>query len=227
MYLDAAKETYDFKTVPDASVETSATVSAEYAVFDKWRDFPVSRFSHHGEMCCEIAREWLFAMDFSQLGGGSRLTGPRWIRQRYNWGPTRWQIHWCEAIDRKTLDCGAQAALAHEVFTMRGVRSYPVQLVQQYSKEATAQWTKRWDGEETSLYWINEDLIYHEGCAVVIGSDTEIKIWDASAAWWINPRHYSGYGALRALCLHAHGRDTPLSFNWGARRITPNQWQKT
>ena len=229
MYLDGVKQAYDFETVQDSSIETVTTKAAERAVFDKWRDFPVSKFAHHGETCCEIAREWLFAMDFSQLGGESRLTGPRWIRQRYDWGPTRWQIHWCEAIDRSTLDCGAQAALAHEVFTMRGVRSYPVQLVQQYSRDATAQWSKRWDDEETSVHWINEDLIYHEGCAVVVYGEsigTEIKIWDASAAWWINPQHYSGYGGLRALRLHAHGHDAPLYFNWDKHRIIPNQWQK-
>ena len=193
-------------------------------VFEKWQDFPVSRISHHGGFCCEIAREWLGAMDFSNLNGGSLLTGPRWIRQKYNWGPTRWQIHWCEAIRQNALDCGAQASLANEVFTVRGVESYPVQLVQQYSKEATQHWSQKWDGQETSTHWINEDLIYHEGCAVIVRGN-EIKIWDASAAWWINPKQAGGYGALRALRLFS-AQDNSSEFVWGDRRIVANQWQK-
>ena len=152
------------------------------------------------------------------------MTGPRWIRQKYNWGPTRWQIHWCEAIQQNALDCGAQASLANEVFNTRGVESYPVQLVQQYSKEATQHWSQKWDGQETSTHWINEDLIYHEGAAVVV-RDNEIKIWDASAGWWINPRQFGGYGGLRALRLIAT-QDEPSEFIWGDHKIVPNQWQK-
>ena len=218
MYLDAVKRIVEFNV--NDSVESPKTSS----VFEKWQHFPISKFSHHGGSCCEIAREWLLAMDFSHLNGGSVLSGPRWIRQRFNWGPTRWQIHWCEAIEQKSLDCGAQAALANEVFSMRGVGSYPIQLVQQYSKGTTNQWLKRWDDEDTSVHWINEDLIYHEGCAVAVG-EGEIKIWDASAAWWINPQHFAGYGGLRAVRIFA-GHNAPASVKWGNHRILPNQWQK-
>ena len=215
MSLDAVKQAIDYNVV--------STVQPE-AVFAKWQNFPVSRISHHGGMCCETAREWLFAMDFSELNGGSRLTGPRWIRSRYNWGPTQWQIHWCEAIRQPALDCGAQAALANEVFSIRGVKSFPVQLVQKFSAEATRHWSQRWDGEETSTHWIDEDLIYHEGCAIV-ANENEIKLWDASAAWWINPNQNQGYGSLMALRLIS-GADVSSDFRWGNHRIVPNQWQK-
>jgi hypothetical protein len=200
-------------------------VNKTKAVFDKWQSFPVSRISHHGSVCCEIAREWIFAMDFSNLNGASNLTGPRWIRQRYGWGPTQWAIHWCEAAEQRALDCGAQSAIANEVLLMRGVRSYQVQLVQQYSKEATDQWSQRWNGAETSVYWINEDLIYHEGCAVVI-NENQVKLWDASAAWWINPKHSGGYGGLRALRLIAPELDDSTIFNWSNHLLKPNQWQE-
>ena len=218
MSLDAVKTTL-------YTSENNEMNSAEMpAPFEKWQDFPISQISHHGNVCCEIAREWLSAMDFSNLNGGSAMTGPRWIRQYYNWGPTRWQIHWCEAIRQSALDCGAQAALANEVFAVRGVESYPVQLVQQYSKEATEHWSQKWDRQETSTHWINEDLIYHEGAAVVAG-DNEIKIWDASAGWWINPRQLGGYGSLRALRLFSGQADAP-EFVWGEHKIAPNQWQQ-
>ncbi|HZH33735.1 MAG TPA: hypothetical protein VEX64_02785 [Pyrinomonadaceae bacterium] len=195
------------------------------AVFGKWQDFPYSKISHHGRACCEIAREWLFSMDFSQLNGGSLLTGPRWIRAKYNWGPSRWEIYWCEAVREKTLDCGALAHLAHEVFKMRGVRSFPVQLVQQFNEDATSQWTNKWDDKEISTHWINKDLIYHEGCAVVT-QDNEIKIFDPSAGWWLNPQQFGGYGGLLALRLFAPESQASSHFNWGEHRITPNQWQR-
>ncbi len=193
-------------------------------VFGRWQDFPVSQISHHGQSCCEVAREWLFAMDFAQLNAGNVLTGPRWIRQRYNWGPTRWEINWCKAVRQKMLDCGALAALAHEVFTVRGVQSFRVQLVQQFNTDATAQWTHKWNGEEASLHWINEDVIYHEGCAVIT-RDNEIKVWDASAGWWINPNQAGGYGSLIAIRIFADGMELRNGFKWGNHQIQPDQWQ--
>ena len=194
------------------------------AVFDNWQHFPFSGISHHGSMCCEMAREWINAMDFSQLNGGNPLTGPRWLRQKYNWGPTQYPIHWCEVIEQKTLDCGAHAALSREVFAARGVRSFPAQLVQQFSKNATSQWQRKWDEKETSTHWIKDDVIYHEGCAVLIG-ENEIKVWDSSAGWWINPTYNKGYGSLLALRIFASQNDSGTVYKWGNHLITPNQWQ--
>lgn len=207
-----------------AGFGAAVAAKSEQSVFGKWQDFPVSRISHHGTTCCEIAREWLNAMDYSQLNAGSIYAGPRWIRQRYDWGPTKWQIHWCEAVRQTALDCGAQSALADEVFTARGVKSYPVQLVQEFSKDATRQWSTRWNGAATSDFWINEHLIYHEGCAVETGDGNEIKIWDASAAWWINPKQFGGYGGLRAVRLFASSDDFS-EFKWSEHRISANVWQ--
>lgn len=191
-------------------------------VFEKWLDFPVSRLSHHGQICCETAREWLFAMDFSLLNNADVLTGPRWIRQKFKWGPNNWQIHWCEAVERPELDCGALAALANEIFKMRGVQSFPVQLVQQFSTAATAQWRIKWETENASDFWLDEDLIYHEGCAVVVRRN-HIKIWDASAGWWINPKQSGGYGSLQAIRLFSNSFN---NFIWGTHTIVAEQWQR-
>lgn len=223
MSLDAVKNTVN--NFDNGNNGTGTATAAMPAVFDKWQDFPISKISHHGQMCCETAREWLLAMDFSQLNADSILSGPRWIRQKYNWGPTTWQIHWCEALSRKALDCGAQAALAQEVLAGRGVESYQCQLVQQYSKDSTRQWSERWNGEETSVFWINEDLIYHEGCAVLSGENNEIKLWDASAAWWINPRQLGGYGGLSAVRIFTNAGDEN-EYKWGEHSIAANEWQK-
>ena len=191
----------------------------------KWEHWPASTISDHGQACCSIAREWLLSTDYAQLGGESPLAGPRWIRHRYPWGPSRWPIHWCEAVRRKTLDCGALAALAHEVFTARGVRSFPAQFVQQFSEDAARHWQSRWEGEEAPANWLKEDLIYHEGCAVVSRGD-EIQVWDSSAGWWVNPKQFGGYGGLLALRIFDPQAGPQTAYRWGAHAVVPNVWLK-
>jgi hypothetical protein len=185
----------------------------------RWKDFPYSRISHHGEACCEVSREWVIAMDFAQLNGGRLESGPRWLRQKYAWGPTQWPAFWCELVKRKEIDCGAHAALAHEVFTARGLTSFPAQLIQQYSEDATGQWRGKWSKEDVSCHWIDDTTIYHEGAALLLGG--EIKLWDASAGAWINPRQSGGYGSLTAVRVFADGE---TSFRWGERQIAANEW---
>jgi hypothetical protein len=145
------------------------------AAMERWQPSPASSLSDHGGRCCRLAREWVVAYDFSQLGGAPSLTGPRWIRHRYAWGPSRWPLHWCEAVREKTLDCGALAALAREVFAARGVESFPAQFIQQFSAEAARHWQKKWEGAGCAVRWIDDELIYHEGCAVLIGGH-ELKL---------------------------------------------------
>jgi hypothetical protein len=195
------------------------------AGIERWREFPYSSIAHHGGRCCRIAREWVLAIDFSQLNGGSALTGPRWLRHKYTWGPSPWPMHWCEAVGRKTLDCGALASLTHEVFAARGVRSFPAQFIQRYTNEATRHWRQKWAAEDCSPHWLADDLIYHEGNAVLAGRD-EIKLWDASAGWWINPKQFGGYGGVVAVKVFPHGADAPAVFRWGAHLITPNRWHE-
>ncbi len=190
-----------------------------------WNDWPASALAHHGADCCRVARAWLLSMDYSLLGGASVLTGPRWIRHKYTWGPSNWPLHWCEAVRQKTLDCGALAALAHEVFVSRGVRSFPAQFVQQFSDDATRDWHRRWQDADTTVKWIKEDLIYHEGCAVAAGGD-EIKVWDASAGWWINPKQFGGYGGLLAVRIFDAQAGPDTAYKWGEHRIAPNVWEK-
>jgi hypothetical protein len=196
--------------------------AAKAAVFENWKDWPPSNISHHGRLCCDIAREWITATDYSSLNGGNILSGPRWLRHRFEWGPSTYPVHWCEAVRRKTLDCGALAALAHETFTIRGVKSYRVQLVQRFSRSTTDHWSNSWHLGDASKLWINNDVIYHEGCAVAIGAN-EIKVWDASAGWWIDPKPGDGYGTLLAIRVCASPRLLDLA--WGTHSITPSTWQ--
>jgi len=216
MYLAAAEQRLDLLDKEVARAPCHA----------RWEDFPFSQLSHHNEACCDIAREWLRSMDFAQLNGGDLLSGPRWIRQKYEWGPSVWPLHWCEAVGRKVIDCGAHAALAHEAFEARGVTSFRAQFVQSYSPEAVGQWRSKWAEEEASDHWLHEDFIYHEGNALLAGED-EVKLWDGSAGCWINPRQAGGYGSLLAVRIFADGQwGGGDGFRWGVHRIMPNQWHQ-
>jgi hypothetical protein len=189
----------------------------------KWHSFPNSYISHHGAACCDIAHEWLIAFDFAQLNGGDPLSGPRWIREHSAWGPSAWPIHWCEAVDRKTVDCGVHAALAQEAFVARGVPAFRAQFVQRYSADAAASWRANWGRESVSDHWLDGDAIYHEGNAILVDGD-ELKLWDGSAGWWINPRQNAGYGSLAAVRIAADIDAPADGWRWGERRIKPNQW---
>jgi hypothetical protein len=188
-----------------------------------WQDFPNSHISHHGAACCDIAHEWLLAYDFAQLNGGDALSGPRWMREHSEWGPTAWPIHWCEAVDAKVIDCGVHAALAHEAFVARGVRAFRAQFIQHYSSDAAASWRENWNRESVSDHWLDGDMIYHEGNAVMIGPD-EVKLWDGSAGWWINPRAEGGYGMVVAVRIETGSSGFAEGLRWGERSIKPNQW---
>ncbi|HEX8551976.1 MAG TPA: hypothetical protein VF681_10535 [Abditibacteriaceae bacterium] len=211
MYLDVA-ERY---------IELIEHVTEEVACYKKWENFPYSQLLHHNEACCDIAHEWLVAMDFARLNGGDIMSGPRWMQEKYEWGPSVWPLHWCEVVGRKSIDCGAHAALAHEAFTARGVTAFRAQFVQRYSPEAISQWRLKWDEGEACDHWLEDDFIYHEGNAMVVGG-SEIKLWDPSAGWWLNPRQTGGYGSLGAVRVFTGGHQQPL--RWGEHRIAPDQW---
>jgi hypothetical protein len=189
----------------------------------KWDSWPASTLSHHDAACCEIAREWMLATDFSQLGDAAALTGPRWVRQKFPWGPSPWPMHWCQAVARKKLDCGAHAAITHELFTARGVKSYPAQFVQQFTEAATRHWGHRWGEEDVTAAWIDGDVIYHEGVAVEIAPG-EIKLWDASAGWWIHPQQSGGYGALLSVRIFDPAASSVGEVRWGDLTLTLNVW---
>jgi hypothetical protein len=214
MYLAAANDR------PERVEEEAFVAEAPSA---RWEHFPHSSLSHHGEACCDVAREWVLAMDFAQLNGADLASGPRWLRQKYKWGPTVWPIHWCDAVEEDSLDCGAHAAIAHEAFAARGLTSFPAQFVQRYSPDAVEQWRQKWAEGEASDHWIGDDYIYHEGVALLM-DDGEVKLWDASAGWWINPRQAGGYGSLLSVRI-VTGQDIDgEGFRWGEHRIKAGIW---
>lgn len=193
------------------------------AAIDRWRPAPPSAFMHDGHRCCTTAREWLLATDQSQLSGEHKLTGPRWLLQKYKWGPSQWPMTWCRAVEEKYLDCGALAAISKTVFAARSVNAYAVQLIQEYNELTTYQWSKKWTDHRASTYWIQGPLIYHEACAVAIAPN-EIKIWDSSAACWINAKQNAGYGSVLAMRIRNDNPKAAKSINWGEHVVPTNEW---
>ena len=218
MYLDKA-ETFSSGV---AVAEAFETVTRSLPSYETWADWPPATVAHHGKRCCEFARSWLSAMDFSLLAGASKMTGPRWLNARYAWGPSVYPVTWCEAVKRRTLDCGVLAAFAQEVLTARGVRSSRVQLVQRFSEEATRQWKVSWAMKDADVRWVENDLIYHEACTVSETGES-VRIWDASAGWWIDPEQGNGYGSVLALRI-VTPRDAEVK--WGRRTLATNHWHE-
>lgn len=195
------------------------------ASFARWTHFPVSELSHHGQACCETARHWFSGMDFAQLNNGGVMSGPRWIRRKYEWGPSAWPLHWCDALNAKVIDCGAHSALAHEAFEARGLTAFRAQFVQAYDERAIDQWRTRWGEDEASDHWLGDDYIYHEGNALLVGAG-EVKLWDGSAATWLNANQTSGYGSVIAVRLKSPSSQDNLSHvTWGHHRLHFNEWQ--
>lgn len=215
MYLVAAEASAPLAGKPESSHDAAA----------RWEHFPISELSHHGEDCCEGARLWLRGMDFAQLNGSGLLSGPRWIRKQYEWGPSAWPMHWCQALNSSVIDCGVHAALAHEAFEARGVTSFRAQFVQGYGSNDVDQWRKRWGAEDVSDHWLGDGYIYHEGNAVLVGED-EVKLWDGSAACWLNPTQTSGYGSVLAVRITTCGALAPdTELRWGAHALRPDVWE--
>ena len=193
------------------------------AAIGRWRYSSPSAIGHHGKSCCSTAREWMFATDHSLLNGQDNLMGPRWVLQRYDWGPSQWPMTWCFAVQQEVLDCGALAAISKEVFTARGVVSHSIQLIQEYTDNTTYHWAKAWTEHPASTHWIQGALIYHEACAVEIGSN-EIRLWDPSAGCWINPKPSGGYGSIRAIRVRTNLAVFSRVLTWGTYRIPSDEW---
>ena len=207
----------------DKSIDDTLLAFASPPPRQPWEEVPVSRLAHHGTACCETARHWIVTMDFAQLNGSCMTSGPRWLRERYQWGPSHWPIHWCEIVDCKTIDCGAHSALAHEAFRARGLAAFRAQFIQRYSIDAVKQWRLKWRDAGISDHWLADDKIYHEGNAILLPTG-ELKLWDSSAGWWIEPGSETGYGGLTAVRLFSDTPGDTTSFLWGHHSITFGSW---
>lgn len=190
----------------------------------RFRQKEPSHILDHGKECCTAAREWFVALDKSFLAYSSILSGPRWIRLRWSWGPVRWPLYWCQIPTSKALDCGALAALARTAFESRGLVTFPVQLIEWFSAQDVCHWRRKWQIVSRSPDWISGNLAYHEACAVVV-RESRIKIWDPTDSCWIGPSKAVGYAATVAARFDVPSSSLEI-LRWEDVVIHPSVWIK-
>jgi hypothetical protein len=183
-----------------------------------WADWAPSQLAHHGEACCTTARAWFRAMNRSMWRGQD---GPTWIAHRFPWGPTRWPLHWCEALEAEELDCGAHAALTTESFRAFGVRVEPVQLVQRQERHHLPHFHGWWAQGSASPNWAGDGAAYHEACATL--TDGRAEVWDATVNAWLTPDHVEG---LRSIAAVRIGGPQPTGelVRWRGWEIPLGEW---
>jgi hypothetical protein len=190
--------------------------------FDIWVSLPVSNISDHHQDCCRDAKSWFLALDISLRPNASYSLPPSWIRQRYEWGPSPWPLHWCEAVCSEKLDCGALASLARHAILARGGVVLPCQLIRSFNREAVSHWRRLWNDSGLSGEWAHGEHAYHEACA--IAEENVVNIWDPTDDKWIEP-YQRGYGSTAALRI-ALTKDwrAPQELRWGAQEIPIGTW---
>jgi hypothetical protein len=186
----------------------------------EWVRASASVLGRHGA-CCDRARDWLCAMarsyDFAATDG-LIYAGPSWLAKRYQWGPTRWPIAWCEAVAAKVVDCGVFAAFARAIFHAKGIDAYPGQVLREFAEASTAHWQERWAAVPGAFNWIGERIVYHEVCVVTVGPD-EARVYDPTDAVWLDPGIRRGHGSHVAIRA-----EVPTAMSWGGHLLGNGQW---
>ncbi len=181
----------------------------------------------HEDACCREARNWFSCMAKSHelhITRGQRLAGPRWLNQRYQWGPSSWPLYWCQAATLKTIDCGVFSALARESFRVKGVSAYAGQVIRQLNPESVAHFERLWSGRPGTFGWTADEHVYHEVTVILVKDDNQndappvALVYDATDGHWIEPDGERGYG--RDVAIRA---DLSESATWG-RYVINEQW---
>jgi len=195
-------------------------VSGTEGEWAPWGARAPSALASHDAACCRDARAWFLAMDRSLWRGRG---APGWIGRHYDWGPTCWPIHWCEAVGAKSLCCGAQAALTVEAFQARGVEAVPAQLVQRYPAQDTRQWHRRWAESGADPAWAADGLVYHE--VVVVLEGDRARVWNPTGTEWVPPEMFrvDGRGSVAAIRV---GGPAPTGrvVAWGEVELPLGTW---
>jgi hypothetical protein len=198
--------------------------SAALDMFDRpeWVRASVSVLGRHGA-CCDRARAWLAAMgrshDFAATDGLA-FAGPRWLTERYAWGPTRWPLAWCDAVRARTIDCGVFSVFALEIFRAKGIEAFPGQVLRICAAERTTHWRRKWSAIPEAFNWIGSRVVYHE-VNVVRVTEADARVYDPTVGVWLDPAIKTGHGghiAIRA--------ELPVALSWGGHKLVNGQWTK-
>jgi hypothetical protein len=147
--------------------------------------------------------------------------GPGWIARRFPWGPTRWPLHWCEALDAEELDCGAHAALTIEAYRAFGGRVVPVRLVQRQERHHQPHFHGWWAAGSASPAWAGDGVAYHEACATI--EDGAAEVWDPTVNAWLSPDHLQGLRSIVAVRIGGV-EVTDEVVTWRGVRLPLGEW---
>lgn len=184
-----------------------------------------SGIASHPGRCCQVAREW-FRGQSRAHHALNELPTP-WLRQRWVWGPLERPIHWCEIVERKTIDCAALSALAAEGMSAIGEPVLPVQILETIDDHTARNWEHRWR-DHGGGYWISSEIVYHEVIAVKALNAAGIRIWDPTDECYCEQRPLSGYGAIVGVRVTQQGESELSSngnFTWRGMHLRPNEWR--
>lgn len=181
---------------------------------------PVVMTHEHGD-CCQRARNWLVGMarsfDFS-VTDRMNASGPGWLKEHYNWGPSVWPIHWCEAVNLETIDCGLFRVFANEIFAAKGITSFSAQVLRFQQPATTGHWRQKWAGLEDALPWAGQHFVYHEICAVALADD-QCGLYDPTDGVWLDPDLTVGHGSHFGVRV-----ESAEMLNWNQVTLGGNQW---
>ncbi|MFH1236497.1 MAG: hypothetical protein V1685_06210 [Parcubacteria group bacterium] len=184
-------------------------------------------FSAHPESCCKIAREWFRTMARAHASFEGVL--PSWITEQWEWGVTRWPIHWCEVVREKHADCAAFAALAREALLIMGERHLPAQTIEVFDHLAAAAWQSTWFSSGGG-HWLSGPFAFHEVIALINCTERgmhTLRVWDPTNGSWVERQPTHGYGSVVALRVIENGvADAFLRgpYEWHGKSVIPNEW---
>lgn len=185
-----------------------------------------STISDHGQQCCRRARAWLRGVDSSNCYRDGHWHPPSWLRREYEWGPVPWPIYWCSIPQMAKLDCGALAAVAVELYRLRGYPVAPIQLALRYPKHAAEQWSCMWEREGMNSAWIHGDFCYHEACGVIEGGT--LQVWDPTENNWLAPPSSpdNTFASVVAIKTPEPSGGEQAFRSWGGLRLRSGVWQR-
>jgi len=183
-----------------------------------------STISNHGQPCCTGTLAWMRGVDASNSYRDGHWHPPTWLRKQYEWGPVAWPLHWCSVPDMKKLDCGGLAAVAVELYRLRGQAAVPVQLALRYPEHAAEQWSRMWERHGLNPSWITGEFCYHEVCGVVEGE--ELLLWDPTESRWLDPPVFpnEAFASVMALNVVVPSSDH-RTIRWRGIPIPCGVWQ--
>lgn len=104
------------------------------------------------------------------------------IPVEYEWGPTKWPVHWCDLLGDGDVaaDCGVHAALARSLIQAAGLPVKDAKIAIRDFGYSIPHWRRTWQEADVTATWIGSTSVYHETLLL------DGRYWDPSEARWFD-----------------------------------------